>query len=86
MNAIRDNNHIAVKLGVLCTDGVTLIPIAIDASGNVKVDTVSTVSVDLSTIDFRDSNYVPCWMGVNSITGLPCPIFVNASGAILVDE
>jgi hypothetical protein len=85
-NAPRDNNHITAKLGVLCTDGVTLIPISIDpVSGGINVDTVSTIGFTPGSIDFRDANYQPCWMAQNSVDGTPIPIFVNADGAILVD-
>lgn len=85
-NASRDNNHVPTKLGVLCTDGVTLVPIAIDPNGDMKVDSVSSISFDPSSIDFRDENYRPCWMGVRSDDGVtPCPVFVNADGAVLID-
>ena len=85
-NAKRDQNHVTTKLGVLCTDGVTLIPIALDSNQNVKVDTVSTISFDPATVDLRDENLVTAWMGVRSDdTSVVCPIYVNADGAILVD-
>lgn len=85
-NAPYDENRIKAKLGVLCTDGVTLVPIAIDpATDGVKIDTVSTIGFTPGSIDFRDANYQPCWMAENSVDGTPIPIFVNADGAILVD-
>lgn len=86
MNAPHDQNRIKAKLGVLCTDGVTLVPIAIDAgNGGVLIDTVSTIGFTPGSIDFRDENYQSCWMAENSDDGSPIPIFVNADGAILVD-
>lgn len=85
-DAPRDGNHVPAKLGVWCVDGRTLIPIAIDAAtGGFMVDTVSTIGFVPGTIDFRDENYVPCWMGQNADDGTPIPLFVNADGAILVD-
>lgn len=85
-NAIHDNNRVPVKMGVLCTDGVTLIPIKINATnGGFEVDAVSTIGFTPGSIDFRDENYRPCWMGVDSVTGAPIPLFVNADGAVLVD-
>jgi hypothetical protein len=85
-NAIHDANRVFSKLGVLCTDGVTLVPIAIDAStGAIKVDTTSAIGFTPGSIDFRDENYRPCWMAQNADDGTPIPIFVNAEGAILVD-
>lgn len=83
-NAPHDQNTIKAKLGVWCVDGVTLIPIAINTNGEMTTDSTSVVAVPLSSIDFRDANYSPCWMGVNSVTGLPCPVFVNAAGAVLI--
>lgn len=86
MNAPHDQNRVKAKLGVLCTDGVTLVPIAIDsATGSMTVDLISTIGFTPGSIDFRDENYQPCWMAQNSVDGTPIPIFVNASGAILVD-
>lgn len=87
MEAPHDQNWVKAKLGVLCTDGITLIPIAIDpATGGLTTDTVSTIGFTPGSIDFRDQNYQPCWMAQNSVDGTPIPIFVNASGAILVSN
>lgn len=86
MNTQRDQNHVTSKLGVLCTDGMTLIPIAINPiNGGVKVDTISVISFTPGSIDFRDENYRACWIAQNSVSGLPIPIFVNANGAVLMD-
>lgn len=84
-NAIRDNNHVPVWLGVLCTDGVTLVPIAIDsATGFFKVDTTSTISFTPDQVALRDANYKHVLMGVDSTDDTKlCPIYVNADGAVL---
>lgn len=85
-NIVRDANRVPAKMGVLCTDGVTLVPIKIDAaSGGFSIDSVSTIGFTPGTIDFRNEQYRPCWMGVNSVDGTPIPLFVNADGAVLVD-
>ncbi len=87
MEAPRDQNHVPVKMGLWCVDGVTPIPIAIDALGNMKVDTASTISFDPATIAPRDENHVPVWMGVSSVDLVtPVPIYVNADGAVLIDQ
>lgn len=86
METPRDNNFVPVKMGILCTDGVTPVPIAIDAGGNMKVDAASTISFTPSTIALRDENHVPVWMAENSVDGTPIPIYVNADGAVLVDS
>lgn len=86
-NAPHDGNWVKAKLGVLCSDGVTVLPIQIDSSnGGFMVDTVSTIGFTPGMIDFRDENYQPCWMAQNSVDGTPIPIFVNASGAVLVAQ
>lgn len=85
MEAPHDQNWVKAKLGVLCTDGVTVIPIAIDSvTGGVEIDTVSTIGFTPGSIDFRDQNYQACWMAQNSSDGTSIPIFVNASGAVLI--
>ena len=85
MNASRDNNHIAGKLGVLNTDGVTLIPIAIDEGNNgMKINQVDTVSFTMTPIAPGDENYekVLLWEGTD---GLTYPWVVDSNGAVLVD-
>lgn len=87
MEAPRDQNFVPVKMGILCTDGVTPVPIAIDAGGNMKMDMVSTISFDPTTVAPRDENHVPVWMGVSSVDLVtPVPIYVNADGAVLIDS
>lgn len=86
MEAPRDNNFVPVKMGILCTDGVTPVPIAIDVGGNMKVDQTSTISVAAQNAQ-RDENHVPTWMGVSETDGVtPVPIYVNADGAVLIDS
>lgn len=86
MNAPHDQNTIKAKLGVLCTDGTTLVPIAINPSnGGIKMDVTSTLLVPVTENALRDENYQYVWLGQNSVTGETCPIYVNADGGILVD-
>lgn len=84
MNTVKDNNFIPAKIGVLCTDGVTLVNVAVSSGGGVAVDGVSVIGFTPGSIDFRNENYRPCWMAQNSVSGAPIPIFVNASGAVLI--
>jgi len=87
MQAPHDQNTIKAKMGVWCVDGVTPIAIAIDpATGEMKVDEVSTISYTPENIMPRDENHQPVWEGVSSdddVTVLP--INVNADGEVLVD-
>ena len=84
--AIRDQNHIPVKLGILCTDGVTTIPIKIDEStSGIMVDTTSTISYTPDTnVNYQDDNFVNVLMAEDE-NGVARPVNVNAQGAILID-
>lgn len=84
-NAIRDNNHTPVLLGVLYSDGVTLVPIAIDGSGNMLTDEVSSIGFTPNPVAIRDQNFEHVLMGVDTADAtLPCPVYVNSDGAVLV--
>lgn len=85
MNAPADQNHVRGRLGVLYTDGVTTIPIAIDeVTGGMKVNEVDTVQVTLQPISPHDENFKDCMMFVGS-DGLTYPWVVDADGAVLID-
>jgi len=87
-NAPRDNNYVPVLMGVLNTDGTTLVPIAVSSTSNgVKFDLSATISFTPSSIALRDANNVTILMGVSSADGVtPLPVSVTSSGAILVDS
>lgn len=86
MESPRDNNHVPALMGISCDDGVTAIPISIDAVGNVRIDEVSTISVVAYEAQ-RDENHVPTWMAVSSVDGVtPVPIYVNSEGKVLIDR
>lgn len=84
--AIRDQNHIPVKLGILCTDGVTTVPIKIDATtGACMVDITSVISYTLDpSVNYQDDNFVNVVM-VEDENGVARPVNVNADGEILID-
>jgi len=85
-NAPHDQNFVKAKLGVLCTDGVTTIPISInETTGGVIFDTVSTISYTPVPISPRDENFQHVLLAEGT-DGLAYPINVNASGEILVDQ
>lgn len=86
MESPRDNNHVPALMGISCDDGVTPVPISIDAGGNMRIDEVSTISVAAQNAQ-RDENHVPTWMGVSSVDGVtPVPIYVTAEGKVLIDR
>lgn len=87
MNTPLDQNHVGAKFGVLFSDGVTLIPIAMSADGKMMFNTTDVISQAALNIDPRDENYKTAWMGVSSVDGVtPIPIYVDATGAVLVDN
>ena len=93
-NAPKDQNRVKAKLGVLFSDGVTLVPIALDNS-NFGLKTNTTDTVDPSILALyeagkpipRDENHQPAWCGVsNTDSSVIYPIFVDADGAVLIDN
>lgn len=85
-DAPKDGNFIRGKLGVLNTDGVTTIPIAInEATGAMKITTSATISFTMTPLAPRDANYNKCMLFVGS-DGLTYPWVCDENGAVLVDE
>ncbi len=85
-NALRDQNHVRTKLGVLFSDGTTLVPIAINSvNSGVKINTVDTLQVPVTEEALRDENYVDVLLGVNSVDGSTMPVYVDSDGAVLID-
>ena len=91
--AIQDQNTVKSKLGVLFSDGVTLVPIVIDSSSNsMKINIVDTVPAGILALYAagksipRDSNNQPAWCGQsNTNANVLYPFFVDADGAVLID-
>ena len=84
--AIRDQNHVPVLLGVLFSDGVTTVPIAISSDG-VKVNKTEVISFTPSQVAIRDANFEHVLMAVDSTDDTKlCPVYVTADGAILVSS
>ena len=92
-NALRDQNFITSQLGVLFSDGVTLVPIKIDSSNSgVSVDIVNVVDASILALYEagkaipRDTNGVPAWSAQsNTDATISYPVFVNSNGEILID-
>jgi hypothetical protein len=85
-NAPHDANFIKGKLGVLNTDGVTTVPIAIDEiTGAMMTDDTSTISFTMTPISPQDENYQNCLLFVGT-DGLTYPWVVNSSGEVLIDN
>lgn len=85
VDASRDQNHITGKLGVWCVDGTTTIPIKCDeTTGEIMLDTISTISYTPVPIAPHDANWAKVWL-FEGQDGLTYPCNVNASGELLVD-
>lgn len=86
-NAKRDENNVPTLLGVLNSDGVTIVPIQISSSHKLQVDD-STTGSDLGPINAkRDENNVPTLLGVSSVDGVtPVPVYADSMGHLLIDS
>ena len=85
-NAIHDQNRVKVWLGVLFSDPTVTVPIAIDSSnGGFKTNTTDVISFTPDQVAIRDEDWEAVLMGEDE-NGNPCPIFVDATGAILIDN
>lgn len=85
-NAIRDENHVPVWLGVLNTDGTTLVPIKINSSnGGMAINTTDTISFTMTPIAPHDDNRVKALLAEGT-DGEVYPVVVNSSGEVLIDE
>lgn len=86
MNAPRDNNHIPAILGTLNTDGVSVVPIAVNPTNHKVKISDGTSGSGFSYVNAeRDQNRVPAIWGVSSADGItPIPIYCDSTGAILI--
>lgn len=83
----RDENRVTPLMGVLYSDGVTLVPIAIDGT-NLSVDQTESLAQPYTEGNaLRDDNRVTVLMGVSSVDGItPVPVFVTSEGRVLIDS
>jgi len=85
MDAPRDDNFIPAKMGVLNTNGTTLIPIKINESNNgMMVNTTDTVQFTMTPIAPEDENFdkVMLFQGTD---GLTYPWVVDSEGKVLIN-
>ena len=86
-NALRDNNHVPTMLGVLFSDGVTLVPIELNASSQIQINIVDTIGFTPNEDALTDENFEHVLMAVDSTDATKlCPVYVDASGKILTDN
>lgn len=87
-NAERDENGVAVTLGVLDSDGETTEQITADPTTHtLEADDDTTGSDNGPTDAKRDENGVPVAMAVSSVDGeTPVALYVDSSGKLLTDS
>lgn len=87
-NAKIDENGVRSLLGVLDTDGATLVPIKANATTHRLRVRFGTSGSDLGPTNApRDENDVPALMGVSEVDGkTPVVIYADADGRLLLDN
>ncbi len=87
-NASRDENSVPTILGGLETNGVTLVPVKVDASSHaLHVDDDNDGSDHGPVNAPRDENSVPAFMAVSETDGkTPVVLYATADGKLLIDS
>lgn len=87
-DAPRDSNQIPALLGVLDSDGLTVVPIkANPATHALKVSDASTGSDNGPTNAKRDQNQVTTLVATSSADGVtPVVVYADSSGNLLIDS
>jgi len=87
-NAKRDNNNVPTMLGVLNSDGTTILPVKINpATFGLKVDNNTTGSDNGPNRALHDDNFIPTGLAVSSADGTtPIALYVDSNGKLLIDE
>ena len=84
-DAVIDQNYVKSRLAVLNTDGVTLVPIAVnETTGEMRVNNTDTISFTMTPIAPHDENFnkVMLFKGTD---GLAYPWVANSDGEVLID-
>ena len=88
MNANKDENSVSTLLGVLETNGKTIVPIKADPiSHRLKVSDGTSGSDNGPTNAMKDDNFVSSLIAVSSIDGItPVVVYADANGKLLVQS
>lgn len=88
MNAQRDENNVPTIIGVLNTNGSTIIPIKSDPiTKGLKVDDDSIGTDNGPDRALHDDNFVPTLLAVSSVDGVtPVAVYTDSSGNLLIDS
>lgn len=84
-NASRDNNFVPTKLGVLNTDGATVVPLRVNPTTHALNVSDGTGGTDHGPINApRDQNFVPTLIGVSSADfKTPVVAYATVDGKLL---
>jgi len=88
-NAKKDNNGVSTLLGVLDSDGDTLMCVKVNPSSNnaLQVEDNTTGSDNGPSISPRDDNFVPALIAVSSVDGVtPVVVYADSNGKLLIDS
>ena len=88
-NARRDDNYVPAMMGVSSVDGVTPIPLTIDAiTGRLRVTPVGTTGGNLDPAVLqpvrRDDNRVKDMLGESSTDRTPIPLTVGFNNGLRI--
>lgn len=88
MQAKRDENNVPGILGVLNTDGATVMAVqANPVTHSLSVDNNTTGTDNGPDRALRDENFIPTLLAVSSADGETLvPLYVDANGKLLIDE
>lgn len=88
MNAERDDNNVPAILGVLNTDGATVMAVkANPTTKSLAVNNNTTGTDQGPDRALRDENFVPTMLAVSNADGTTLvPLYVDVDGKLLIDE
>jgi hypothetical protein len=88
MQAKRDENNVPTILGVLDTDGTTVVPVEINPTTHALFVDNNTTGTDQGPARaLRDENFVPTMVAVSDVDGVtPVVLYTNSSGKLLIDS
>lgn len=88
MKAERDDNNVPTLIGVLNTDGSTVMQIKANPTTHSLAVNNGTTGTDQGPDHaLRDENFVPTQLAVSSSDGVTLvPLYVDSDGRLLIDE
>lgn len=87
-NARRDGNAVPTRIGVLNTDGATIMLLYVNpTTGALKIDNATTGTYPGGNIAKRDENSVATMTAVSEADQItPLKVLINSSNQLLIDS